>query len=155
MVTPEEYLEIERKAEFKSEYYRGEVFAMSGASMEHSELAFRLNVLVGAHLRGRQCRGFTSDLRIEVAAGYLYPDLSVVCGEPKLADDRFDILLNPNLIVEILSPSTERWDRGKKSGLYRAIPSLQEYVLISQDEPHVEVYRRGEPWTYFEATGTE
>jgi Uma2 family endonuclease len=154
-ITPEEYLEIERKAETKSEYYRGEMFAMSGASLEHSELAFRLNTLVGTHLRSRGCRGFTADLRIEVEAGYVYPDLSIVCGEPRLADDRFDVLLNPMVVVEILSPTTERWDRGKKSTLYRAIPSLQEFVLVSQDEPRVEVYRRGEPWTYHEAAGMD
>jgi Uma2 family endonuclease len=154
-ITPEEYLEIERKAETKSEYYRGEMFAMSGASMEHSELAFRLSALLSTHLRGRGCRGFTADLRIEVDAGYVYPDLSIVCDEPKLADDRFDVLLNPTMVVEILSPTTERWDRGKKSQLYRSISWLQEYVLISHDEPRVEVYRRGEPWTYHEASGMD
>jgi Uma2 family endonuclease len=154
-ITPEEYLELERKAETKSEYYNGEMFAMSGASAEHSRLTVRIGALLDRHLTGGHCVPFSADLRIQVTAGYVYPDLSVVCGEPKLADDQFDSLLNPTLVVEILSPSTERWDRGKKSKLYRSIPSLQEYVLISQEEPHVEIYRRGTPWVYDEAAGMD
>jgi Uma2 family endonuclease len=154
-ITPEEYLEIERKAETKSEYYRGEMFAMSGATMEHTELEVCLGGLLGQHVRHRSCRTCSANLRVQVAEGYVYPDLSIVSGQPRLADGQFDVLLNPTVIVEILSPSTERWDRGKKSMLYRAIPSLQEYVLVSQDQPLVEVYRRGEPWTYHEASGMD
>jgi Uma2 family endonuclease len=154
-ITPEEYLELERKAESKSEYYNGEMFAMSGGSMEHSQLAIRMGSLFDRQLRGRGCRICNADLRVQVETGYVYPDVSVVCGEPKVADNYRDVLLNPTLIVEILSPSTERWDRGKKSKLYRALPSLQEYVLIAQDEPHVEVYRRGLPWVYDEAAGMD
>jgi Uma2 family endonuclease len=154
-ITPEEYLALEREAQTKSEYYNGEMFAMSGASDKHCQLAFRLSSLLGNHLRGRRCRGYTSDMRVQVPGAYVYPDLSVVCGQPQLADEEFDVLVNPTLVVEILSPTTEKWDRGRKSKLYRSIASLQEYVLISQEEPRVEVFRRSSPWEFDDADGLD
>jgi len=149
-LTAQEYLEIERKAEFKSEFYKGEMFAMSGGSIIHSRLAVRLISLFDAHLQGRGCDVFNSDLRLLVEKDglYTYPDASVVCGKPVLADQHGDILVNPVLLVEILSPSTEQYDRGTKLTLYRSIASLQECLLISQDKPELELYRRenGDDW---------
>ena len=115
-LTAAQYLEIERKAEFKSEFFHGEMFAMSGGSRAHSGLAFRLTVLIGQHLQGKGCTGFTSDMRVlvEETGLYTYPDLSVVCGAAKFADAEMDTLVNPTLLVEILSPSTEQYDRGTK-----------------------------------------
>jgi Uma2 family endonuclease len=143
-LTPEEYLEIERKAEFKSEFYRGEMFAMSGGSRKHSRIPFQLAALIGQHILERGCEGYTSDLRVlvEESGLYTYPDMSVVCGGAKFADGHLDTLTNPTLLVEVLSPSTEEYDRGTKVKLYRAIPSLRECLLISQDAAEVELYRR-------------
>jgi len=143
-LTAEEYLEIERKAQFKSEFYRGEMFAMSGGSRKHSRIPFRLTILMGEHIERRGCEGYTADMRVlvEDSGLYTYPDLSVVCGQPKFADTHLDTLVNPTLLVDVLSPSTEEYDRGTKLKLYRAIPSLRECLLISQDAPEVELYRR-------------
>jgi Uma2 family endonuclease len=150
-LTAEQYLEIERKAEFKSEFHNGEMFAMSGGTRAHSGLAFRLASLLGPHLDQRGCEGHTSDLRVLVEQSqlYTYPDLSVVCGQPKFADGQMDVLLNPVLLVEVLSPSTEQYDRGTKVKLYRTIPSLRECLLISQNTPEIELYRRenDESWS--------
>lgn len=156
-VTPEEYLEIERKAETKSEYYRGEMFAMSGASRKHCRLASRLNSLLEAHLRPRGCEVYTADMRIQVSpTAYTYPDLTLVCGEPRFVDDVFDTLINPTLLAEILSPSTQAWDRQRKSQWYRAIPSLADYLMIAQDSPAVTLYRRGTAgWTVLDAAGMD
>jgi len=142
-LTAEEYLEIERKAEFKSEFYRGEMFAMSGGSRKHSRLSVRLNAFFEQHFEGRACENYNSDIRVlvEETGLYTYPDLSVVCGAPKFADAQVDTLTNPTLLVEVLSPSTEEYDRGTKVKLYRAIPSLRECLLVSQDAPEVELYR--------------
>ena len=140
----EEYLELERKAEYKSEYYNGEIYAMSGASRNHNAIAFSLTGMVRQHLRGKACRGFTSDMRVLVRPSglYTYPDLSATCEPPQYLDGQLDTLLNPSLIVEILSPSTLRYDRGEKANLYRDLPSLHELLLITQDQYEVELYRR-------------
>ena len=159
LLTPEEYLELERKAEYRSEYYGGEMFATSGASRRHSRLGFQLNILIGEHLRNRPCEGYTNDMRVLVESNglYTYPDLTVACGEPRFADDTFDTLLNPTLIVEILSPTTEDFDRGKKSHWYRSIPSLQEYLILAQDVAEATLYRRqsGGPWSVLDFTGLD
>ena len=158
-LTPEEYLEIERKAEFKSEYYRGEMFAMSGCSRKHDRITFRLSILLGQHLRGKTCEPFTANMRVlATPAGlYTYPDLSVVCGEPQFQDAQVDTLINPTLLVEVLSPSTEDYDRGKKAKLYRGIASLQELLIVSQDRYEVELYRRQTDgsWSLLEAEGLD
>jgi Uma2 family endonuclease len=158
-LTAEQYLEIERKAEFKSEFHNGEMFAMSGGTRAHSGLAFRLAGLLAPHLDQRGCEGHTSDLRvlIEQSQLYTYPDLSIVCGEPKFADGQKDVLLNPILLVEVLSPSTEQYDRGTKVKLYRTIPSLRECLLISQKTPEIELYRRenDESWTILTANSLD
>jgi Uma2 family endonuclease len=157
--TPEEYLELERKAETKSEYYNGEIFAMSGVSREHDLIAAQLYLLVGQQLRGRHCRWHTSDMRVLVEASgvYTYPDLSVTCEEPRYADSHVDTLLNPTLIVEILSPTTELYDRGKKVTLYRAMPSVREVLLVAQDEYEIDWYRRQSEnhWDWFHFAGLD
>jgi Uma2 family endonuclease len=149
-LTAQEYLDIERKAEFKSEFHNGEMFAMSGGSLAHSGLAARLIALFGSHLQSRGCAAYTSELRVLVESDglYTYPDVSVVCGKPVLADQHADVLLNPILLVEVLSPSTEQYDRGTKAKLYRTIPSLRECLLVSQTTPETELYRRenGDDW---------
>ena len=144
LLTPQEYLTRERRAEFKSEYYRGETFAMAGASWEHTSIKDNIAHFARYQLDDGPCRVLTSDLRVKVHATglYTYPDVVVVCAEPQFEDDLFDTLLNPLCLVEVLSESTEKYDRGAKARQYRQIPSLQEYVLIAQEEPVVESYVR-------------
>jgi len=143
-LTPQEYLEIERKAEYKSEYYAGEMFAMAGAQEPHNVIAINALAVLHSQFRGRPCRVYGSDLRVRVSQTglYTYPDISAVCGQPRLEDDHLDTLLNPNLIIEVLSPSTEAYDRGRKFQQYRTIPSLMQYVLIASDHVYVDVYTR-------------
>jgi Uma2 family endonuclease len=142
--TPEEYLALERKAEYKSEYVDGEIFAMSGASETHNVIAGNVFASLHTQFRGRPCRAYTSDMRVNVRPGkvYTYPDVVAVCGEPLFHDTYKDMLVNPTVIVEVLSPSTEAYDRGDKSLRYRQLASIQEYVLVSQEQPHVEHYVR-------------
>lgn len=158
-LTPEEYLAIERKAEYKSEYFRGRMYAMSGASWVHNLLATRLTRLIDTHLDGKPCRVVGSDMRIHVAPDglYTYPDLAVVCGQPQFVDAVVDTILNPVLLIEVLSPSTENYDRGLKAKMYRDIPSLQELLLVSQDRHEVELYRRRPDgsWSILERKGSD
>ncbi len=143
-LTPEQYLEIERKAPFKSEFYRGEMFAMSGASRVHNTIQANLMWRLNERLEGTPCQAVGSDLRVLVSATglYTYPDAVIHCEPSRFLDSQFDTLLNPTVLFEILSDSTEKYDRGSKSSQYRKIVSLQEYVLVSQSEPRVEVYQR-------------
>ena len=143
-LTEAEYLEIERRAEFKSEFFDGEMFAMSGGTKPHSLIAANLIFALRTQLKGCPCRVYTSDMRVKLQASglYTYPDLSVVCGEDQLEDEHDDVLLNPTVIVEILSDSREAYDRGRKFELYRGLASLREYVLVSQQKPLIEQYVR-------------
>ena len=143
-LTPEQYLEIERKAEFKSEYYQGEMFAMGGAREAHNLIGLNLGAEVRQQLRKTGCRAYVNDMRVRVNATglYTYPDLVAVCGEPEFLDATRDTLLNPNLLAEVLSPSTERYDRGRKFEHYRSIQSLSEYLLVSTDRMSAELYTR-------------
>lgn len=143
-LTPEEYLAIERKAQSKSEYINGEIVAMTGASRKHNLIVFNLTREISQQLQGRPCEGYSNDMRVRVPSTrfYTYPDLVVVCGEPDFEDDYLDTLLNPTLIIEVLSESTEGYDRGKKFGFYRTIPSLVEYLLVAQDEHRIEQYAK-------------
>jgi Uma2 family endonuclease len=156
-LTPEQYLELERASEFRNEYYAGHVYAMSGGTHRHALLIGNITRHVGNALSERSCMVTPSDLRVRTSAQglYTYPDVVVVCGQPKYADDQKDTLLNPILIVEVVSPSTEAYDRGFKAAQYRTIASLQEYVLVSQTEPRVETFRRqpGGAWLLWEAFG--
>ena len=147
-LTPEEYLEIERAADERHEYYRGQMYLMPGGSLRHSVISTNILSELSNALKRRPCIVVNSDMRMRVAEDglYTYPDISVVCGDPKFADRRTDTLLNPSLIVEVLSPSTERKDRGFKFAQYRTLASLQEYALVSQEEHRVEVFRRQAKW---------
>jgi Uma2 family endonuclease len=158
-LSPEEYLEIERQNEHKSEYCSGAMFAMSGVTRRHDRINTRLAFLIAQHLQGKRCEDFSANMRVLATPSglYTYPDLSVVCEEPQFADGHFDTLTNPALLVEILSPSTENYDRGKKAKLYRGIPSLQELLFIAQDSYEVELYRRQADgtWSLMEAKGQD
>lgn len=143
LVSEEEYLQRERQAHTKSEYIGGEVFALAGASAPHNTITMNLAVSLHPQLRPIGCRVWVSDMRVRVVEvnAYFYPDV-VVCGQPQFLDEQQDTLLNPALIVEVLSPSTESFDRGEKSFYYRHIPSLREYLLVSQHKVRVERYLR-------------
>jgi Uma2 family endonuclease len=154
-MTPEEYLRFERHSEEKHEYLNGEIFAMTGASENHNLILMSLGSSLYVQLENRPCRVYPSDMRVktQAKAHYTYPDISVVCGKPVFEDDTLDTLLNPTVIIEILSPSTERYDRGRKFQYYRTIPSLQEYLLVAQDSIHVEHFVRiGEQWLLTDAS---
>lgn len=156
--TPEEYLALERHAEFKSEYIDGEIVAMTGATIRHNAIAGSFLVALYTRLRGGPCRVFGSDLRVQIAGGrrYTYPDLLAYCGDPKTVDASLDTLTNPVLIVEVLSPSTEAYDRGQKFTYYRSIESLQEYVLVAQDRMMVERFvRHGDLWVFSAFSGLD
>jgi Uma2 family endonuclease len=152
-VTPQEYLEFERVAETKSEYFNGEIFAMAGASLQHNRITRNLTLALASQLRGNPCEAFSADMRVRVPATglYTYPDVVVGCGELQLEDQHFDTLLNPTLIIEVLSGSTAHYDRGEKFAQYRRLESFREYVLVSQDRCRVERFvRRGDEWTLTE-----
>ena len=143
-LTPEQYLEIERKAEFKSEYYRGEMFAMAGGSYRHSRIIANMTVAFSLSLAASDCDVVTQDLRVATSPDglYCYPDLIVVCGQPEFLDAQQDTLTNPLIIVEVLSPSTAGYDRGARFEIYRAISSLSDYIIVAQDRVHIEVHSR-------------
>src|SRR5919206_4091804 len=150
-LSPEEYLAIERKAEYKSEYFDGVVYAMAGGSERHNLIAANIIIALGVQLRDRPCRVYPSDLKVRVpnSRKFFYPDVSVVCGETQFADEERDVVLNPIVVVEVLSESTAAFDRGKKFQSYQQIESLQEYLLVSQDEFVVEHFLRQEGgWFY-------
>jgi Uma2 family endonuclease len=155
-ITPQEYLELERKAEIKSEYIDGEMFAMSGVTREHNRIVINIATNLNMQFEGRPCEVYASDLRTKVShtGSYVYPDVIALCGEPQFEDEHFDTLLNPQLIIEVLSESTESYDRGKKFAHYRTIDSLQEYILVSQMECRVERFSNQEDgsWRYSENT---
>jgi Uma2 family endonuclease len=149
--TGEQYLAWEREADFKSEYLAGEIYAMSGAALNHNIIATNLTREISNHLKGRPCQVLGSDMRVQVEAAdaYFYPDLSGLCGGFDFHDDRRDTYKNPHFVIEILSDSTESYDRGKKFFHYQSLPSLKEYVLVSQGEVAVEIYRKdGDRWIY-------
>ncbi len=157
-LTEQEYLEIERAAEFKSEYPDGYMFAIAGASRVHNRLTWNLTANLGTQLRGKECVGFGSDQRVRVPLGnfYTYPDISVACG-PQFSPDHPDTLINPTLIIEVLSESTREFDRARKLRLYRTIPSFVEYLLVDQFEVAVE-HRRKQPdgsWLVRETAGLD
>jgi Uma2 family endonuclease len=144
--TAEAYLQQERNATHKSEYYKGEIFAMAGASLIHNEIVGNIIFALKDALRKQKksCRVFPSDLRLHIPANtlYTYPDVSVICGEPQFTDDNFDVITNPIVLVEVLSESTKSYDRGEKFKLYRDIETLQNYVLVASDSHLVEVFTK-------------
>jgi Uma2 family endonuclease len=153
-LTPQEYLAIERCAEYKSEYFDGEMFAMAGASPAHNQITLNVAGGINVQLKKRPCLVYANDMRVKVSATglYTYPDIVALCGPPRFDDNQKDTLLNPTVIIEVLSDSTEVYDRGKKFQHYRTLESLQEYVLIAQQECRVEHYVRqpGNQWTLTE-----
>ena len=158
-LTPEDYLAIERQAETRSEYLDGEMFAMAGGSFTHNAIIGNINGALWQQLRRKPCQICPNDQRVHIPATglYTYPDIVVVCGEPRLQDEHQDTLLNPTIIIEVLSPTTEAYDRGKKFEHYRSIASLVEYLLVSQSEPQVEQYLRQDDnrWLFTETSGLE
>ena len=147
--TPEEYITLERKAipdagTVRSEYMNGEIIATFGASFEHNLITYNISGELRNRLKGSGCLAFANEMRVSIpsANSYFYPDVGVVCEEPRFEDDVLDILLNPIVVVEVLSPSTEAYDRGDKFAHYRQLQSLQEYILVSQDKVRVDHYVR-------------
>ncbi len=152
-----EYLLFERSSEIKHEYVNGEIYAMSGASIKHNTIVGNLIGAMHSQLRKKPCTVFPSDLKVRApfSRTYSYPDVTVVCGEPIVSDSYADVLLNPTVIFEVLSPSTERYDRGRKFLHYREIESLQEYVLVAQDAPRIERFIRDSEvtWRFSDVSG--
>ena len=158
-MTETEYLVFERTSDEKHEYLNGEIYAMSGASRAHNLISSYTTAALINSLGDSPCQVYPADMRVKVEASrlYTYPDISIVCGEPQLVDDEFDTLLNPQVIIEVLSPSTEKYDRGEKFQHYRQLPSLREYLLISQDHPRIEHYLLIEDnkWQLIDAIGLD
>lgn len=159
MLTAEDYLAVERGCATKHEFYRGEMFAMGGASFDHTQITLAAAASIFAQLKSTKCHVSTNDLRVKVSASglYTYPDVVVTCEKPRFEDEHFDTLLNPRAIIEVLSETTEKYDRGKKFEHYRQIESLREYALVAQDRAHVELFTRGEDGvrSLSEATGLD
>jgi Uma2 family endonuclease len=157
--TPEEYLSIDRNSKCKNEYYNGEIFAMGGASESHNLIVTNLVRELSLQLKERPCKVYSSDMRVKVSPTglYTYPDIVAVCGEAMFDDEQRDTLLNPTLIIEVLSKSTEAYDRGEKFEHYRKIESLTEYVLVSQEKHHIDHYIRqpDNQWLLSEASQKE
>lgn len=145
-MTAEEYLAFERASDEKHEFADGEIFAMSGGKGPHANVAANIIGAFTVAFVRRSCRVFTSDMRVHIPVTdrFVYPDASVVCGRPQYRDEQIDTLLNPRIIVEVLSPSSEAYDRGDKFTNYRTLPSLKHYILAAQDKPFLEVYTRQE-----------
>ena len=158
-LTEIEYLDLERSLESKNEFFDGTMFAMLGGTPLHSQIATNLAAEFRNHLKGKRCVPYNSDLRLKVEATglFTYPDLSVVCGPLQFAPGTDDTVVNPTLIIEVLSDSTEAYDRGKKFENYRQMPALREYLLVSQKEPRIEQFVRqeNEQWLLREAAGWE
>jgi Uma2 family endonuclease len=155
-MTETEYLVFERQSEIKHEYINGEVFAMAGATWNHNMVCTYTSAALIAALSGKPCQVSSTDMRVKAGKNYVYPDVLVVCAEPEFEINEFDNLLNPTLIIEVLSPSTELYDRSKKFDLYRSIDSLQEYLLISQDKPRIERFlRQRDVWVYTDVKGRD
>lgn len=154
LFSEDEYLEQERKAQSKSEYYKGEIFAMAGAKRNHNLLVTNLCREISSALGEKPCEVYPSDMRVQnkVDQFYTYPDVTIVCGKPEFLNETEDVLLNPQILIEILSDSTEKYDRGAKFALYRNIPSVQEYILVSTNEMKLESFQRnGSDWIFRES----
>jgi len=159
LITPEQYLEIERRAEYKSEYFQGEMFAMAGATWLHNVVVGNVEFQLRLQLRQRPCEVLSKDMRVRITATelYTYPDVVVVCDKPEFLDGELDTLLNPLAIVEVLSPSTESYDRGLKFDHYRSIESLRQYLLVAFDRVHCDLFTRHDDghWYLTAADGPE
>ena len=155
-LTPEEYLRLERAAQTKSEYFDGEMISMPGSSYEHNVIVMNLLLTLGNQVSDRTAQIYPPDMRVKVSSTglYTYPDVVVVCGDSRFEDQDVDTLLNPTLIIEVLSESTESYDRGRKFSHYRTVESLREYVLVAQSECRIEQYVRQSDgkWLYTESS---
>jgi len=158
-MTPQEYLAYEREAATKSEYYAGELYALAGASTRHVRIMVNCVASLFVQLKGRSCDVFASDLRVKVSATglYTYPDVVVVCGAPRFDDDQEDTLLNPTVIIEVLSKTTEAYGRGEKFAQYRTLESLSDYLLVAQDIARIEHFTRQADgaWLFAERSGLD
>lgn len=158
-ISPADYLALERQAETKSEYLNGCIYAMAGASRNHNRITVNLARRLGNQLSGKPCEPFVNDMRVKVSPTglYTYPDVVVACGEPRFEDQHLDTLLNPTAIIEVLSDSTEAYDRGDKFAHYRALESLSDYLLVAQNKPRIERYSRQPDgrWIYSVADGPD
>jgi Uma2 family endonuclease len=159
LITPEEYLAVEREAETRSEYVDGVVYPMTGAQINHIRIVTNLTVELVTQLRGRPYDVLPSEMKVRMpdARKFFYPDITVVSGEPQFHDKRRDIILNPVLLIEVLSKSTESFDRGLKFQAYQQVPSLREYLLVAQDKPFIEQFVRQDygRWVYAAFGGRE
>lgn len=159
LVMPDEYLELERKSNYKSEYLCGQIYAMSGGSFAHSTITLNIGSGIHARLLGTPCQAFSTDAKVRTTPTglFAYPDVTVVCGELVYHDEKRDVCVNPTLLVEVLSPSTEGYDRGAKWAQYQTIASLQTYVLVAQHTPRVEQYVRqpNDDWLLSTVTGMD
>ncbi|MDJ0840375.1 MAG: Uma2 family endonuclease [Acidobacteriota bacterium] len=156
LLSESEYLHRERQSEVKHEFYNGEIFAMTGASARHNIITGNVFSFLRNSLRGGPCRPFTGDMRLKVLDNglYTYPDIMIVCRQPEFTGDQPDTVTNPSVIMETLSASTEAYDRGKKFAHYRLIPSLEAYLLISQEERKIEMFtREKDRWAFLETIG--
>lgn len=137
---------MESVADFRSEFFKGEIFAMAGATANHDRISNACNRLIGNALDGGQCEHFSNDIKVRIPNEdiYYYPELSVVCGAADFEDKKESILKNPVLIIEVLSEGTESFDRGKKFHRYQQIPSLREYILIAQDEYQIDAFKKAD-----------
>ena len=156
--TAEEYLTLERSAQTKSEFHDGQSYAMTGSNREHNLITFNIAGELRDQLKKRPCEAYINDMRVKSAEArsYHYPDIVVVCGTPQFEDAHVDTLLNPTLLIEVLSSSTEAYDRGGKFAHYRKISTLREYLLVAQDQPSIERYlRQGDVWVLSEALGLD
>jgi len=144
LLSRQEYLEQERSTEFRSEYHAGQIFAMAGASRNHNRIVTNISSSLNVQLKPRLCNNYANDMRVGIQGGkrYVYPDIVVTCGREEFEDESQDTLLNPVVIIEVLSATTEAYDRGAKFLYYQTIPSLQEYVLVSQEKRCFEIYRK-------------
>ena len=159
-ITERQYLELERASEMRHEFLDGLMYAMAGESPDHSTICFNLASIIGSQIREKTCRGFSPNMKVRAGIGglYAYPDLMIVCGEARFHDEYGDVLLNPTVIFEVLSPSTQKYDRGEKFRRYRTeIESLQDYVLVSQDQFRVEYHHLEAEgaWSQTEAIGKD
>ena len=160
LITEAEYLAAERQSALRSEFYQGEMFALAGANRRHNRIVTNLVTALDNQLRERPCNVYSTDMRVKIeSTGLLtYPDVVVTCGEELFIDDKMDVLLNPLVIIEVLSDSTEAYDRGRKFEHYQTIPSLSTYALVTQNSPRIEQYARQQDrvvWIYSEAHGAE
>jgi Uma2 family endonuclease len=144
LYTPQEYLALEETAEYKSEYYQGEIFAMAGGSINHNRIVGNVSAALNVAFANRPCEAFASDMRVQVRQDgfYTYPDVAIVCGEIEFSQGRDDTITNPVIIVEVLSPSTKNYDRTTKFELYRGLESFQDYILIDQERVYIEYHHK-------------